>query len=796
MNISAPTRRCRDGLLVAILVLCGLGGPNALASAGCSTEPADRFQALEQELNEFYLAVDVALDLAPTESFSLTARQKAIGEEPEALFAWVRDHTRLLPYQGALRGPAGVMQDRSGSHLDRALLLAAMLESADYEVRLARASLDKESVARLPDPAVALPARSARDAPAAETLGDLARQLGTDASAMASQVRALEAQAESFKRQIAGTVATQSEALASHLEALGAASDDADARGAALADHWWVQVRRTSGWQDLDPSLREHEVGDRLHAGAFENAWPDELPAEVQHRLTIEVVAERLDNRLDNRRLREDIALSHEMAAMDLSAKAFALELHPLGMPDAARVSTSASQAALWRRLVNQNEWIPFLVADGEPISDKIIRADGRVIDHGVRSAQAEVMEEASGLLGRIGRGAQRERAGTELTAVFLRLTVATPGRETETFERSLMDMLGPYRRAGRGARSFEFTDSLREARALGMFSSTEILVQRNWWQAEYAVGHLLHDARLNRHAVLGAVHAARRDDPALIGKAVERMAMAPSDLVMLAFARRALSPHPEAVALTRMNLLTTFENITASDDGPILTRGFDIIDNRINVIGVNGSEKRRIRLDQGVADTVLEAELLQAEGAVMNTSLDYGQALAAGIEWQMIDRLDANNRLAPDTAVHVGSALAAGHRAILPADSEADVPLTWWRLDPATGTTLGLGPDGRGQMTEAIITQWKAINSASSAVSFTLSVWECLVPGHAPEKMQCCIKQAGAKVLINKGLGKLYSTRLEIIGLMPESPVYQLAVGQVTGKLHSAAVNELMPGC
>jgi len=791
VKIAVTHRSWRCCLAAGAVLLLGLAGPGAL-SAGCSTEPVDRFHALEIQLNEFYRAVDVALDLAPVEEFDVAARQAVIGDDPAALFAWVRDHTRLLPYQGALRGGLGTLLDRSGSHLDRALLLAALLEEADYEVRLGRATLDDAALARLPDLTKPLLGRPANAASAAGVPPALARRLNADPDAMTRQVRALEAHAEDFAQQVANKVAAQSRALATHLEAYEPASDDADARHAALADHWWVQVRRGSGWQDLDPSLPEHQAGERLHDGAVETIWPDELPADVQHRLSIEVVAERLDNR----RLREDTALSHEVAAMDLPGKPFPLELHPLGMPDAAGVATSGSHDALGRQLIEERQWIPFLVIDGESITDKIILANGTVADQGIRSAQAEAMEEASGMLGQLGRGADRRRASTELTAVFLRLTVAAPGRPEKTFERSLMDMLGPDRRAGRGARNFEFTDTLREARALGMFSSTEMLVQRSWWPAEYAVGHLLYDVGLNRQAVLGAVHAIRRDSPALIGAAVERMAMAPSDLVTLAFARRALSPHAEAVALTSMNLITVFENITASEDGPVLTRGFDIIDNRVDVIGASGAEARRIRLDQGVLDTVLEAELLVTEGAVVNTSLDYGEALAAGRSWLLIDRLDAVDGLAPDTAAHVGQALAGGHRAVLPADPAAGAPVTWWRVDPATGATLGLGPDGRGQMTDAIITQWKAINTASSAVSFTLSVWQCLIPDKSPEAMQCCIKEAGAKVLVNKGLGKLYETRLEIIGLMPESKVYQLAVSEAIGKASGAGVNELSPGC
>ena len=793
MRIPVSTR-WRRWAPAASVWLALIASPFGVMAAPCEPEPVDQYHALEIQLNEFYRAVDVALAVAPVEQFDVSARQALIGDDPDALFAWVRDHTRLLPYQGALRGAPGTLLDRSGSHLDRALLLAALLESANYEVRLARATLDEMAVARLPAAATDLPAESGHGDAADSLPPVLASQLGADPQDLLARIRASEAEAQEFARQVADKVAVQSQALAAHIEDIEAAPDDLDAWYAALADHWWVQVRRGRSWQDLDPSLAEHAAGDRLAASAIETFWPEELPAEVQHRLTIEVVAERLENR----RLREATALKHEVAVIDLPAKAFPIELHPMGMPDAAEVSAGVSQAGLWRNLAEETEWIPFLIIDGESINDKVIGADGSVSPLGLRSAQADAMEEASGLLGQLGRGTGARGASPELTAVFLRLTVATPGRDSETFERALMDVLGPDRRSRRSVGAVDFNDSLRETRALAMFSSTEMLVQRNWWPAEYAMGHLLHDVGLNRQAVLGAIHSARRNDPELLGQAVERIAMAPAELVQLAFARSALSPHPDAVALTRINLLSTFENITESEHGPVLTRGFDIIENRVDVIGASGAAARRIRLDQGVADTVLEAELLAAKGEVVNTSLDYGRALAAGRPWTMVDRrIDEVQGLKPDTAVHVGNALASGKRAILPVDLEAGSPLTWWRVDPATGSTLGLGPAGRGQsMTEAILIEWKAINAAYSAVKFTLSVWECLLGDRPPSVMQCCIVHNFSKFLVNWSLGQLYSMQLKILGMMPDSPIYQLAVTEAIGKVSGAGVDTLAPGC
>ena len=75
-----------------------------------------------------------------------------LGRNPRAIIRWVRSHTNWIPYRGVLRGPAGVLLDRQGNSLDRALLLAAILAHAGDTVRLAHGELTREhALARLPE---------------------------------------------------------------------------------------------------------------------------------------------------------------------------------------------------------------------------------------------------------------------------------------------------------------------------------------------------------------------------------------------------------------------------------------------------------------------------------------------------------------------------------------------------------------------------------------------------------------------------------------------------------------------
>src|SRR5262249_33801924 len=65
----------------------------------------------------------------------------SLGSDPQVIVEWVRENTGWIPYHGVLRGPVGVLMDRQGSSLDRALLLATLLERAGQRVRLAHGLL-------------------------------------------------------------------------------------------------------------------------------------------------------------------------------------------------------------------------------------------------------------------------------------------------------------------------------------------------------------------------------------------------------------------------------------------------------------------------------------------------------------------------------------------------------------------------------------------------------------------------------------------------------------------------------
>jgi hypothetical protein len=181
-----------------------------------------------------------------------------------------------------LRGPIGVLMDRQGNSLDRAILLATLLQRAGHGARLAHGELTADKVREfLPtlvarrsvyagEPSVIGPpelaqAVAARTTPALRQEVPLADNQDLD-SVTAQYQPVADAIGTRFKvRQDVGDVTELLSLVASETAGLLAALDkpnpmkDWNLRAVqaakALADHWWVQVQDGEAWTDFEPGL-------------------------------------------------------------------------------------------------------------------------------------------------------------------------------------------------------------------------------------------------------------------------------------------------------------------------------------------------------------------------------------------------------------------------------------------------------------------------------------------------------------------------------------------------------------
>jgi hypothetical protein len=255
------------------------------ASAIKTTAGAQETTTLEEQVSQterLFAALAAAAAEIPRDTFDPDAILSSIEPEPEAAFAWVRDNTVLVPYRGALRGPVGVLMDRVGNSLDRALPLSDLVQRLGYEARLARAHLELQRAMDLVPELRTLPGAGLTDArhvgDPVDRLRDYASRFDLahdeamllqaftllderDAQFAADLRERVERHAGFLLDAFAATISGPSVATISgpSTATISGPSTEPSAWAADLQDHWRVQYRRDGTWTDLDPSHRHAE---------------------------------------------------------------------------------------------------------------------------------------------------------------------------------------------------------------------------------------------------------------------------------------------------------------------------------------------------------------------------------------------------------------------------------------------------------------------------------------------------------------------------------------------------------
>jgi hypothetical protein len=181
------------------------------------------------------------------------------------------------------------------------------------------------------------------------------------------------------------------------------------------------------------------------------------------------------------------------------------------------------------------------------------------------------------------------------------------------------------------------------------------------------------------------------------------------------AVAREGWSRAPGTFYFDRPNVVAFYKTISASPEGRVMgCHGYDVVAHaRARRAGAGapaggagaagGDGEFALTLEQGVLDTNAEAVLTPTCGTVENAA----ELLAVGgeaDEWVVLrgqgDERWADVSTDPDTRARIELDLAAGYAVVAPkkpVELDGRARPCWWRVDPATGETLGMGYEGRG---------------------------------------------------------------------------------------------------
>lgn len=664
-------------------------------ASGTSANPTrqQRLAALDASLR----AIADGDSAAPRDRWDPAYVAGTLGNDPGRLFAWVRDSTSWIPYRGQLRGPIGVLQDRRGNSLDRAILLATLLETAGVPVRLARGELAREQALTLMTELLAYAGQGDAPAPAPAGAGrrdvrQLAAKYDLDGAAIEVALNAQERAASQLASELVARVLDQSDRLLKQVPAPDPQVDWVERfeqAVAALQDHWWVQRRQGDQWIDLDLMTPEEDTTAGALVTPHETLAMGGLPDSIHHVLAVRVVTERVNRG----KLTEERILDHGLRPSELNGRPLVLQFWPARWP-AQLHSDPESKYGLRGAALEQHEWGVALVVGSKAVAQAVLR-----------DASGGQEPAGGGPLGGLGAGivaGARTVAGDspdgELTATWIEYEIRTPAEPPRTIRRAVFDLIGPAARDAGTPPVAQLTDRERLTRSLALMIRTEILPITAAMAPEY-VTHLTAQAILANRQVLRSIAVSDSLSPPDADSLLAQTGPQVSVLYSLAAARFALSPVSDRIYVDRVGLLTRHRHPARAGTGFGIRGAVDVAAGDVGV-ALTEPNAFEVRLRQGVLDT--NAEALWWQGAM---ALNAGEAYRTAHDWITLTpghpegarvlqlHADARSRIAQD--------LAAGFVVIappVPVASGREHFVGWWRIHPGTGTARGVAGNGWGQ--------------------------------------------------------------------------------------------------
>ena len=672
--------------------------------------PAPPWPPSSEQINRLYNALGAAERAIPRDTFDPNAVVEKVGKDPEKLLGWVRENTDWVPYRGALRGPVGVLMDRLGNSLDRALLLAELLRLAGFEVRLATAALSGDHARSLLAgvervPAHASPAHNGQPSPQeADVVDRFSKDFQLDAAALRGTGGRASLRWQRLVEDLAQRVHAQGAFL---VDAVGRPRPTDDYRAKALAaasDHWWVERQEQGRWVALDPMLADAGRNDTPLGAVKTYPYKPKvgiipLASEFCHEITIRIVIEQWKAGT----LTEKTALAYSFRPAETIGRAIVLRHSGLRALNSAKfLDQDNPLAALKAAALQEREWVPYLMVGDKTIVQSSFLDNGDL--NGRPGAEATpsggLTQGFGGLMG--GASPGESSRGSQLTAEWIEYKISVPGAKPQTVRRQVFDLLGPQARRAASVPDPSPSEVRRLQRALHLGEGVELLPIACRFSLPFVARQAALGAIANRNALSGMFGKVVANDAKGALSEASKVQPMGGRLFDLALARFEWGEAAGDVYIDTPNLLSFRSSLTGDANGELHVRqGFDIVINDVAVRPGSQATGFETRVAQGAADTNVEALLLGAD-SVVNAGTALGVTGTRSSSWVTIRGLQdpALRGLAwsADARALIEEDLGSGFLVVVPAAPRDGSEWSWWRVDPRTGQTLGRGSLGWGQ--------------------------------------------------------------------------------------------------
>ncbi|MBK5298400.1 MAG: hypothetical protein JJE40_14700 [Vicinamibacteria bacterium] len=476
----------------------------------------------------------------------------------------------------------------------------------------------------------------------------------------------------------------------------------------------------------------------------------------MRHQVTVRVIAEQWASGA----LKEFVALEGVLRPSQVVGMPIALRFVPGKWPSGFPPEGMGPEQGLRALALEQHTWTATLVVDRKPVSQAVIRDTGDLAPPSEAGGAGAI----GGAFGTFEKrlddalgptpppaAAQGPDGSKALTSAWVEYEIQHPGERPQTIRRALFDLIGPAARAAGPTVAPRVDEAARLTRSLALLREIEILPVVCRFGPDY-VTHLAAQSLLANRAILTeAMRGDALDDFAHVQDLAKRLAPIPSPLYALALARFEWSNSGGRTYIDTPNILTRHTFFAPVAKSFKLVVATDIVANEIGV-DLMVDSPFAVRLEQGVLDTNAEAILASDRPDASNA----GSAFADSRSWTTLrgpgDPQLGTLELADDVRRRMADDLAAGYLVVAPR-----APVTvgagafagYWRVNPATGHTLGIGSTGYGQeMVEYLITAVLAIELTMFFYYFFCRL--ASGPGSAAACKQAAIEQGVLAALIS----------------------------------------------
>jgi hypothetical protein len=673
----------------------------------------EELNQMADKLDRHFQALEEAVKEIPRDTFDPQAIVDKVGKDPEALFRWVRDNTCLVPYQGVLRGPIGVLMDKNGNSLDRALLLRELLRLAGYNARLARGNIGKQKAQNLlnrmrpPKKPEVLTRVNVSSDEFKKMVDKYTDEFQLDRERIRKIVDKITIEQASFAANINERVTQQTEYIYNIIKDLrkNAPLKEGTDTYNALLEHWWVQQENENRWMDMDPTLAEASLGETL-TEPKETLDPKDLQEEAYHLVKIRLIVEQ---RADGK-IKENTALEHTMKPSELFGKRIALRHVFVNWPEEPSILQEKQPIDKLKEIIAQEkEWLPVLDVGENQIVQSSFNIGGEINKNpGKKRKSGGPGGLAGGVFNALGGSEEKEAdKESQLTAEWIEYEIHSPGVKTRKIRRQIFDFVGLTVRQEESAKTVEISESQTLERGMSLFSDAEILIQASNISDDFLSYLTATELLTNRELLISTLRTiGSLKNEELVNKLKELKPL-PGPEYSLAAVRNSLSNYKYGVYLNSPNILVFSKGLNFDEKGE-LARSIllDFVSNEVAVYQVPNKEPFFINLYQGVLDTNAEALIMQSQGNVVENAAEMlFLSKEQNIEWQTIT--DPNSLLLQNETIGK-FALASMRQDLIneyillipkkPIKAGQNSLFGWWRVNPHTGVTLGMGKKGAGQ--------------------------------------------------------------------------------------------------